>query len=295
MKKFSVMSGGALVAASLVLGGTAGIAGAAHTPKPPVSTVTSVVPDHGPVGGGTIVKIKGKNLVSATAVDFDGTATTFSVDGNALLATSPPEAAGTYDVTVTTADGTTQTGTADEFTYESGTPTIGDISPKSGAATGGTKVTISGSDLAGTTAVDFGSTPAVSFTQESPTTVLAVAPAEPVGTVAISVTAAAGTTPPDPADQFSYKLDAPRVTSVAPDSGPAGTSVTITGSGFSKATAVDFGGTPAASYAIVSGSSITASAPAGSGVVDVTVTDIHGTSGINEPADEFTYTAPPSS
>ena len=49
-------------------------------------------------------------------------------------------------------------------------------------------------------------------------------------------------------------------------------SVTITGTGFTGATAVDFGTTAATSVTVVSDTSITADSPAGTGTVDVTVT-----------------------
>jgi IPT/TIG domain len=62
----------------------------------------------------------------------------------------------------------------------------------------------------------------------------------------------------------------PRVTGVSSNTGPAsgGTRLTITGTGFTGATAVDFGGPAAASFAVSSDTSITAVTPmtgAGSG------------------------------
>lgn len=80
--------------------------------------------------------------------------------------------------------------------------------------------------------------------------------------------------------RFSYRGSALGVTSVGPNRGPrdGGTVVTITGSGFSKATAVRFGQSDARSFTVTSDSSITAVAPAGSGIVDVTVTTAAGTS-----------------
>jgi hypothetical protein len=87
---------------------------------------------------------------------------------------------------------------------------------------------------------------------------------------------------------------APAVTGVNPDSGPAagGTAVTITGSHFTGATQVSFGGVAAAGYSVDSDTQITATSPPGSGTVDVTVTTAAGTSAANF-GDRFTYAAPP--
>ena len=48
--------------------------------------------------------------------------------------------------------------------------------------------------------------------------------------------------------------------------------MTITGTGFTGATAVDFGTTAATNLTVVSDTQITATSPAGTGTVDVTVT-----------------------
>ena len=93
-------------------------------------------------------------------------------------------------------------------------------------------------------------------------------------------------------DDVSVVLSPPSVTSVSPASGPVpgGTSVTITGTGFTGASAVKFGAIDAASYSVDSATQITASTPAstGAGTVDVTVTTAVGTSAISA-ADQFTY------
>lgn len=85
------------------------------------------------------------------------------------------------------------------------------------------------------------------------------------------------------------------VSNLSPNTGSTlgGTSVTITGSGFTGATGVSFGGTPATSFTIVSANQITATAPArGVGVADVIVTTPNGVSA-NTAADNFTYVVPP--
>ena len=82
----------------------------------------------------------------------------------------------------------------------------------------------------------------------------------------------------------------PSPTSISPNTGPAagGTPVTITGTNFTGATAVRFGSTRPTSFTVNSATSITATSPAGSGTVDVTVTNSGGTSATSS-ADQFTY------
>ena len=84
---------------------------------------------------------------------------------------------------------------------------------------------------------------------------------------------------------------APTVTNVTPNGGSTagGTKVTITGSGFCTATAVDFGSTAASSFVIISDTEMQAVTPAeAAGTVDVTVTNAFGTSATS-PADHFTF------
>jgi hypothetical protein len=82
----------------------------------------------------------------------------------------------------------------------------------------------------------------------------------------------------------------PVVGGLAPASGPktGGTSVVISGSGFTGATAVDFGATPATGFVVDSDAQITATAPAGVSVVDVAVTTPFGTNA-DTAADNYTY------
>lgn len=84
----------------------------------------------------------------------------------------------------------------------------------------------------------------------------------------------------------------PTVTALSPTSGTAGggTSVTLTGTNFTGATAVNFGGTPASAFTVNSATSITATAPAGTGTVDVIVTNAGGTSDAAGAGNDYTYT-----
>ena len=56
-------------------------------------------------------------------------------------------------------------------------PAVTGISPASGPESGGTTVTITGTDLTGATDVQFGNTSAINFTVDSPTQITATAPA----------------------------------------------------------------------------------------------------------------------
>ncbi len=83
----------------------------------------------------------------------------------------------------------------------------------------------------------------------------------------------------------------PRVTGISSGQGPSsgGTSLTISGDGFTAATAVDFGSIPAASFSVTSDTSITAVAPAEApGSVAVSVTSPGGTS-LPISGDRFTF------
>ena len=174
-------------------------------------------------------------------------------------------------------------------------PTVTAVSPTHGPAAGGNSVIITGTNLTGATAVRFGSANATSFTVNSGTQITATAPAGTAGsTVDVTVTTAGGTSATSAADHYTYDAPtpAPTVTSLNPTHGPAagGTSVTITGTNLTGATAVKFGSTNATSFTVNSATQITATAPAGTAgsTVDVTVTTPGGTSATNA-GDHYSY------
>ena len=89
----------------------------------------------------------------------------------------------------------------------------------------------------------------------------------------------------------SASAASPTVTKVTPNSGSTagGTIVTITGSSFTGATAVEFGSTNATSFTVNSETTITAVSPAETaGKVDLTVTTPEGTSAVSN-LDRFKY------
>jgi hypothetical protein len=262
--------------------------------------VTGINPTSGAADGGDTVTVTGTGFTGATSVLFGsvpGTNLTVASDTQLTVTSPPPNASGTIDVTVTTSAGTSAASAADQFTYvaAAAAPTVTGINPTSGAAGGGDTVTVTGTGFTGATSVLFGSVPGTNLTVASDTQLTVTSPAANAsGTVDVTVTTPAGTSATSAADQFTYLTGAalPVVAGVSPVSGSAagGDSVTVTGSGFTGATAVDFGTAAATIQPGGSDSQLTVTSPAAnaSGAVDVTVTTTAGTSATSA-ADQFTY------
>lgn len=257
---------------------------------PPAPSITGLTPASGPQAGGTSVLITGANLENATAVDFGTTAATVTNDTPGSITATSPAGTGAVTVSVTTAGGTASS--PSQFTYIAPPPppTITSIDPATGPAGGGTPVTISGTNLANATAVDFG-TVAAAVTSDTDGTIVATSPPG-LGSVSVSVTTLGGTAS-SPAD-FVYTIPPgfPTVTAAGPSAGPSwgGTAVTVTGTNLNGASTVDFGSQPAFFYGVTA-TSLTAVAPAGSGTVELTVTTPAGTS-VATAAGSFSYSTP---
>ena len=259
-------------------------------------SVTGVTPSTGPPAGGTSVTIAGTDLSGATAVAFGSTPATVTADSATSITATAPPGIGTVDVTVTTPDGTSATSSADQFTYSNVAPppTVIGISPVTGPVAGGTSVTVTGTNLSGATAVDFGAG-AGTITADSSSSVTATSPAG-TGTVDVTVATPSGVSAPVSADQFSYGTQVLTHLSSWTDPQACGISATTTvpalasevvatlvagsGGGGGGAAGSNSGGSggPGSSvvgtYPVASGSSVTAvsgcagaTAPHGSGVV----------------------------
>src|SRR5262249_40890508 len=100
-------------------------------------------------------------------------------------------------------------------------PTVTAVSPNTGGTGGRTSVTLPGTNFVDVTDVQFGNTPADSFTVNSSTSITATSPSHGAGTVDITVTTPYGTSATSTADQFNYTLaPAPAITQITPTSGP---------------------------------------------------------------------------
>jgi hypothetical protein len=267
-------------------------------------TISGLTPNLGLVSGGTSVTVTGTGFYGVTSVTFGGTpGTAVSITSDtSLTVTSPSHSAGAFDVRATDGNGTSATVPADQFTYIGlgSPPTVSGLNPVQGPTAGGTLVTITGLGFLASNSVTFGSTtfsiPGVGYTLLSDTAIQVTSPADSVGTVDVIVNSIVnGSSAISAADKFSY-VAAPTVTGVSPTTGTTdgGDTVTVTGTGFTNATGVSFGATPGTNVMVNSGTSITVISPAhAAGAVDVRVTGPGGTSAVNNPADEFTFTAPP--
>jgi Cellulase (glycosyl hydrolase family 5)/PKD domain/IPT/TIG domain/Carboxypeptidase regulatory-like domain/Putative Ig domain len=182
----------------------------------------------------------------------------------------------------------------------SGPPSIASVTPNVAPLVGGVTTVVTGTGFSttpGATTFSFGADGAGKDVNcPGPTVCILTVPPGAAGTVDVIAAVGAFTSEPNANSAFTYSRLA--LTSVSPNAGnpSGGTSVTITGSGFSTApggTEVDFGEQPASSVSCLSSTSCTAIAPAQSpAIVDVRVTTGGLTTPI-EPADRFSYSSPP--
>jgi uncharacterized repeat protein (TIGR02543 family) len=254
--------------------------------------VSAISVAFGPTTGGTVVEISGTNFTSGSTVVFGSTAATdvsYNSTTGRLTATSPA-GTGAVAIRVTTGGTTSADVSADNFTYFA-PPTITGLSRSTGPNAGGSSVIITGTNFTESTTVAFGTNNVTTFTRNSSTQITATSPSG-TGAVAVRVTNQGGTSEDVSADNFTY-FPLPAVTSISPASGTTAgaTSVTITGQNFTGTTGVKFG-TADATFTVDSATQITATAPAGSGEVNVTVITPGGTSAVALYG-KFTYVSPP--
>ena len=218
-------------------------------------TITSFTPASGPVG--CVVTITGTNFnnPNVTDVEFNNTnAASFRIDSGTSITAVVGTGTTTGPIDVTNADGTDTSAT--NFTVASTTcPTITSFTPTSGPV--GTSVTITGTNFTGATSVTFNNVAATTFTVNSATQITATVPATAT-TGPIRVTTPGGTG----SSLTNFTIAAPTITSFAPTFGPVGTSVVITGTNLTGATAVTFNNVAATTFTVNSATQITATVPA---------------------------------
>ena len=153
--------------------------------------VESVSPSHGSVLGGGVITITGGRLAEASAVTIGGVpcAGVTVLTPTSVRAVTPAGVEGEAAIRVTTPAGTVLSPQSFLYVQQS----VGSIQPNNGGYAGGTPITITGANLAGTTGVTVGGVPATNVVNVNSTTVTAVTPPGSLGTVDVVVTGVKGT------------------------------------------------------------------------------------------------------
>jgi len=242
-----------------------------------IPDVTAFTPAN--AAAGTTVTISGTNLDAVTSVTFGGVpATSFTVMSSSTITAVVGQATSGSVAVFSPAGADSLAG----FNYIPPPPVITAFTPTT--ASSGNTVTIMGANFTGATAVSFGGLPASAFTVVSPTTITAVVNGGSSGNVMVTTFVATATL-----GGFTYAAPTSRINSISPSSGAPGTVVTIVGTGFAGASAVQFGGVIASSFQVVSPDTIQAVVGSGNSGV-ITVTDTYG----SVSSTNFTVTAPAS-
>lgn len=200
---------------------------------------------------GATVTFTGTSFTGVSSVLFGTAPATFTVVANTNLQAVVPAAAVDGKISITAPGGSFIT--TSNFLV---TPSLTSFTPAGGPV--GTVVTINGTGLRNTTAVQFGTTPAVTATNISATQITAVVPFG-AATGPITVTTVNGSSPPS-ATPFHLP---PRIDSFDPLSGQAGTLVTLFGPNLGGVTNVQLGGVNLATFTIASTNRITLILPDG--------------------------------
>lgn len=240
--------------------GTVSVTGSAGTANkdgftfvyPPV--MYSFTPTSG--GSGTVMTINGSYLATTSEVKIGGVPATITGITNNLV-TVKVGAGATGKISLKTLAGVAE---SDGFTWYPA-PTITSVSPLKANAQ--TTVTINGTNFTGVAQLQFGANYA-NFTIVSPTQITV----QPVNTESGNITI----TSPGGSAVFSgfTFIPAPVVTSFTKSGDAANAVVTITGNNFQDVTEVKFGGVTAASFTVLSSTTISAKPGTGAtGVISV--------------------------
>jgi hypothetical protein len=289
----------------ITLGGTVASSSVFSYTAPP--SITSFSPTSGNVG--TSVSITGMNFTGATAVEFGANnAQSYAVNSNGAITAVVPNlgsAGASAAITVIAPGGTTSSSSDFSYTVPNSQstmissttaspklPSITSFTPTSGGS--GSSITISGTNFTGVTQVIFGTVSAASYAVNSDNSITAVVPnlGNSNAEAAVTVVTAGGmaisngnfaytASEQEPILTSNTSAGIPNIVSFTPTSGAPGIAITILGSGFTGATAVQFGANDAGqSFSVISDDEITAIVPnlgSSNTVAVITVTAPGGT------------------
>lgn len=265
----------------------------------PAPVINSVSPTSGTNAGGTTVTINGSNLNYVMHVMFGGVPATdaVSVSSSQIVCTSPSVPSQTVSVQVRTPNGYSNYKDY-TFTGASRTPTLTSVTPAFGSTSGGTAITLTGTNLAGAVTVNFNQNgtdrvirKALNVVIDSDTQIRCTTPAFSGAT---TLTVATTTHPISNGVLYTFgdSPATPTLSSISPTSGPTagGTACTLYGSNLAGCSAVSFGGLAATNIVAYGSAEVRCTSPAKSaGMISVTATTAEGTTnGV-----DYTYFVPP--
>jgi hypothetical protein len=261
-----------------------------------VTQITNVSPNAGPSNQPASVTITGSGflpIAGADQLEVGGNSVTMSCSSTtSCTGTLPATGPGTVDLVMSVEDTVVSpVSSSDQFNFV-GPPAITQITPAVGPAQGNTAVTIQGNDFVGAVSVQFDGRAAQAVRVISPTEITLTTPPGS-GTAQVTVINVAGSSPSSAASSFTF-VSPPAIAQITPDMGPtrAGTLVTIQGSNLVGDLSVFFGNRPAQGVDQVSATEVRVIAPAGSGIAQVSVDNIAGSSGASAAA-SYAYLPPP--
>lgn len=258
-------------------------------------TLSNISPNIGPVAGGTTITLTGTGFTPSTTVQIAGIAATGITVNSAtsLTAVVPAYVSGSLSANVVVNNGVSNAVLSGGFTYQAAAPTISTITPNSGSMVGGTSVTVNGTNFTPSTILTIGGIAATSVNVTNATSLTALIPTYVSGSLVKDVVVSNSVNSATLSNGYTYTTVAPTLSNVSPASGTiaGGTTITLTGTGFTPATTVTVGGIAATSVVVSNAGSLTAVIPAyvsGSLTKDITVNNGNANATLTG---GFTYTA----
>ena len=281
-----------------------------QTPPPVITSISVTV---GPSSGGGDMTITGTGFLAITAAMYptlplnfisDLGRNQFQIGGNqctSLLITStnlicrgiPARTAGTVAVSYRNPD--RQIGSLQNaYTYLA-PPTLVSVLPTSGSSSGGTRLTITGTDFLAGAGVSVGGSACTSLTVLNRTTLECTTSIRVAGLVDVIFTSVGGEVTTLPGS-YTYLLPPPTLNIVSPTSGTelGGAPLTLSGADFQAGATVTVGSSSCTVTGTVTPIEITCITPAGTvGVEDVTITNPDMRSDTLTASYTYQYVPPP--
>ncbi len=176
---------------------------------PPVPAVSSVAPAEGSTRGGTAVTIRGSGFVSGATVKIGGKASSVKVRSESeITVVTPSQSPSSAEVIVTDENGVSSGGPRYKYVPPP-VPTVTSISPAEGPTSGGTLVTIKGSNFLPGSSVKIGKS-ALSVSVRTNTEITAKTPSYWAGRYEVIVSDENGSSSNGPS--FTERTPAPAAT-----------------------------------------------------------------------------------